>query len=380
VGFFALPIVVMLWWTRTPQLTPPNPYLADADPQVAEVIEQARQAVLHAPRSAQAWGHLGMVLRAHDFGEEANVCFARAEQLDAREPRWPYFHGLTLVLTDPPGGIRCLERAVERMEGETAPRLRLAEVLLEQGRLEDAERQLTVAQEKAPNDPRTRLGWARLAFAREDWQGGLKHLEGAPGKLAHTLRAEGWQQLGQKERSAEESKRARERPDDPPWPDSFVEEVECLQVGVRAQMARADALSRQDRPAEAVALLEEVVKARPNNGEAWLLLGRILARQRRPDQAERALEEAVRVAPASVEAWFQLGVARVFQRNPRGAAQAFGEVVRLKPDHTLGHFNLGLCKKELCDRPGAVRAFEQALRCQPDYEPARKALDQVANR
>jgi hypothetical protein len=55
-------------------------------------------------------------------------------------------------------------------------------------------------------------------------------------------------------------------------------------------------------------------------------------------------------------------------------------VVRLKPDHTLGHFNLGLCKKELGDRTGAIRAFEQALRCQPDYEPARKALDQVANR
>src|SRR5579859_5972390 len=87
---FVVPVGLWLWWARTPRPEPPRPDLSDADPQVVEAIEEARQAVLHAPRSASAWGRLGMVLRAHDFGEEANTCFAHAEQLDPNEPRWPY--------------------------------------------------------------------------------------------------------------------------------------------------------------------------------------------------------------------------------------------------------------------------------------------------
>jgi tetratricopeptide (TPR) repeat protein len=319
-----------------------------------------------------------MVLRAHDLGEEANLCFQEAERLDAREPRWPYLRGLTLVLTDPEEGARCLERAVERAGGEPGPRLRLAEVLLEQGRLEEAERHLKIGLEREPGQLRARLGLARLAFAREDWRGGLAHLKGAEGpharKLAHTLRAEAWHRLGEAARSAAELKLAREVPDDAPWPDPFVAEVESMQVGVRAQLARADALVRQGRGDQAVALLEELVRQQPENGQAWLVLGQTLGKMKRWPPAEGALAEAVRVAPGSVEAWFQLGVARVFQGNARGAAGAFREVVRLKPDHTLGHFNLGLCLKELGDRAGAASAFRQALRCRPDYGPARKAL------
>jgi Flp pilus assembly protein TadD len=148
---------------------------------------------------------------------------------------------------------------------------------------------------------------------------------------------------------------------------------------VRARLARADALARRGRVGEAVGLLEEVVRDRPGDAEAWLALGQtLLLKAREPAGAERALAEAVSLAPEGVEAWFHLGVARSFLGNPRGAAGAFGEVVRLKPDHTLGHYNLGLCLKELGDRPGAERHLRRALDCQPDHEPARKALRELA--
>jgi cytochrome c-type biogenesis protein CcmH/NrfG len=163
-------------------------------------------------------------------------------------------------------------------------------------------------------------------------------------------------------------------PEDLPWPDDFVEEVERMQVGVRARLARAEALLRRGEVARAVALLEEVVRDRPEHAAAWLLLGRTLAQEKRLDGAERALARVVELEPESVEGWFQLGVVRVYRRDPRGAREAFGRAVRQKPDHTLGHYNLGLCARELGDRAGARAAFESALRCQPDFEPARKAL------
>ena len=73
------------WWlSREKPPRPPAIDLADADPLVAALVEAARKDVAAEPRSGRSWGHLGMVLRAHDYGSEANVCFEQAERLDPR--------------------------------------------------------------------------------------------------------------------------------------------------------------------------------------------------------------------------------------------------------------------------------------------------------
>ena len=108
-----------LW--RTPDLPPPELDLTGAEPAVAQAIGKARAEVLKAPRSAAAWGRLGMLLRAHDYGAEANVCFARAEQLDAKDPRWPYLHGHTLLSGHPREALPLLEVALERAAPLPAP-------------------------------------------------------------------------------------------------------------------------------------------------------------------------------------------------------------------------------------------------------------------
>ena len=51
---------------------------------IRDVIESARDRVRREPRSAGAWGRLGMLLAAHNFSPEAVACFAEAETL-ARE-------------------------------------------------------------------------------------------------------------------------------------------------------------------------------------------------------------------------------------------------------------------------------------------------------
>src|SRR5207245_1321901 len=111
------------------------------------------------------------------------------------------------------------------------------------------ERHLRLALARAPGHARAELGMARLAFAREDWRSGLAHLENCAGphsrKLAHTLRAQAWHRLGESARAAKEMKMARQAPDDAPWPDPFVAEVERLQVGARVRLAQAEALLRQ---------------------------------------------------------------------------------------------------------------------------------------
>src|SRR5439155_11669790 len=87
------------WWVWLPTRMPDPPVadLAGAEPVVAEAIGAARAALVGNLRSATAWGHLGMVLQAHDYVPEAQRCFAQAEKLDAADPRWPYLQARTLL-------------------------------------------------------------------------------------------------------------------------------------------------------------------------------------------------------------------------------------------------------------------------------------------
>jgi tetratricopeptide (TPR) repeat protein len=370
-------------WTRGTPARPPLPDLADVDAEVGDAVRAARGAVLANPRSADAWGRLGKVLRAHDFDTEANRCFEEAERLDPREPRWPYLRGLTLVLTDPAAGIPCLERAVERGgDSPPAPRLRLAEALLDQGRLDEAQSHLEQAARRDPANPRARLAWGRLALNREDWRGALQNLEpclndGRSRKLALNLRAAAWRRLGETERARTEQRQAAGLPDDQGWPDPYVEEVLRLQQGLRPRIAHADAMIREGRPGEALPLLAETVDRYPKSGQAWLLLGEACLRLDRTDGAQRAFQEAVRVAPEAAEAWFRLGCFQARLGREREAADSFRRTIRLKPDHADSHFNLGHRLKLLGDPAGAAEEFREALRCRPDYAAARDALKQL---
>src|SRR5205823_6498129 len=65
-----------LWYGRRTGPDPP-PTPAEAAPEVRQAVEEARQAVLRAPRSGDAWGRLGMLLTAHDYFVQADACYVR---------------------------------------------------------------------------------------------------------------------------------------------------------------------------------------------------------------------------------------------------------------------------------------------------------------
>jgi tetratricopeptide (TPR) repeat protein len=376
-----LVLALGLWLWLRPRPDPPLPDLTDVDPEVAELIADARRGVVKAP-SARTWGHLGMVFRAHDFAEESNHCFREAERLNPRDARWPYLQGLTVVLTDPEAGIPYLERAVERCGDEPlAPRLRLAEVLLERGRLQEAQSHLEQALGRQPDNLRARLGLGRLALLREQWRAGLEPLaacqeDGHARRLAHTLQAEAWGRLGEAERARAEQDQAAKLPEDERWPDPFVDEVLRLQRGLRARLETADGLKRGGRSEQALELLKDTADKYPRSVKAHLLLGEVYLQLGRPDLAEPSYRHAVQADPDAAEAWFSLGVAQAEDR-PREAADSFRRAVRLKPNHAWAHFNLGQMLKKLGDPAGAADEFRAALRCRPDYAAAREALKEL---
>ena len=159
--------------------TPPDAPVDETDPAVASAVRIARQRVLKAPRSAEAWGDLGKAFIANELEDQSQTCFAQAEQLDPSDPHWPYYQGGTLINRgDRQGAIPYLERAVERDERtshpEDTPRLLLADTLLALGRGDEAEEHYRHVLDRHPDDPRAHFGLGLLASGREDWETSLR--------------------------------------------------------------------------------------------------------------------------------------------------------------------------------------------------------------
>ncbi len=380
VGIILSAGVVGYLWFRSAPLAPPEVVLTDVDPAVVKVVQDSRVAVRQSPRSAGAWGRLGMVLVVHDFHAQANPCFAQAERLDPRDPHWPYYQGITLFLGDPKAAIPKLRRAADLCGDQPdVPRLRLAETLFAQGYFNEAAEQFRRTIQHDSDNARAHLGLARLAYERNDPEECRNHLSRSmlspfTRKAAHALLAEVYQRQGNKTAAEQERQAAAQAPEDFVWHDPFVEEAEQLRVGKQGCLARAEKLVAQNRLAEAVALFQEQVRNDPTADWAFLWLGQLFIQQNDLAAAERALRETIRLRPESAAAHFHLGVALFRRHNFREAAACFQCAIERKPDYALAPYNLGHCRQQLEDRAGAIEALRMAVRCRPGFADAHTNL------
>jgi tetratricopeptide (TPR) repeat protein len=361
---------------------PPAVNLTGADPDAAAAIEALRADVQRAPQSGPAWGRLGMVFLANNFADEAATCLAQAERLDPGEPRWPFLQGVILTPDDPDtaAAVRKFRRAVELApDGPDAPRLRLAELLLGQGRAQEAAEHFRRLLAGNPDHPRAHLGLGRLALAEGSLEQSRPHFSRAATnhftrKAATAQLAEVYQRQGDPQAAARHLRQLGGLPDDPPWPDPYLEDVERFRTGFHAQTTRAASLLEQRRVPEAVALLRQLVRDRPDSGPAWSALGRAYNAQGAYADAVEALRQAQRHQAPAVQVHFALGIALLEQGDARAAAAEFRAATRGKPDHALAHYHLGRCLQALGERAAAVEAFRTALRYRPPFAEAHREL------
>src|SRR5687768_4948870 len=70
------------------------------------------------------------------------------------------------------------------------------------------------------------------------------------------------------------------------------------------------------RPAEAEAILREILVDKPTHDGVWHRLGRLVMDMGQIDEAIAALREAVRLNPCFVEAHYDLGIALMNLQKP----------------------------------------------------------------
>jgi tetratricopeptide (TPR) repeat protein len=365
--------------------SPPPLDLAGVDPQVVKVITEARDAVRSAPRSAAAWGRLGMVLSMHEFTPESHACLERAEELDAREPRWPYYQGLSLLRTDPERALDKLRRAADLAPAASELRLALARALLDQGRFDEAEEAFDRVLEDEPDSPLAHLGLGRLACERDRPTAALPHLGRAAAspytrKAACTLRLSVDQRQGNRAAVDADLGLLATLPDDAPAPAPLLEELSRCRVGKRGAINRATALLARNQVAPALDILRQAVQDYPDAEDVWRLLGRAQLMAQDAWGAEQSFRTALRCAPGAVESQFYLGVALFRQGRHAEALPCFREVIRLKPDHGMAYFNEGLCLEKQEEWPAALEAFRAAVRCLPHSAQAHQTLGEALAR
>jgi tetratricopeptide (TPR) repeat protein len=390
VGGIIAVIGVSLWyWHAQSPPEPPSIDLANAEPAIAHVIQKALTAVREKPRSADAWGHLGLVLRAHAYNDESDVCFAQAERLDPKDPRWPYLQGTQLRFRHPDAALPFIERAVERCDkhapNKTAPRLLLAEMLLAKGRTDDARSHLRKVLDRTPDDPRANYDMGLVAFASDDLDGSIQYLRHASdspftAKKAAAQLALVYERQNDETTAAAFNQRARELPPDLLWIDEFVNEYQELEVGRQGRLKHAEFLEHEQRLQEGLEVYRQLLEEFPDD-RSHVSLGITLLKAGDAVTAEAVLREAIRQAPDNVQGHYFLCVALYQQgenlrQQPgkgdlaltkyREGAEAGNRAAAIKPDHALAHAFRGLCQRQLGDRGGAIASLRTSIRCRPE--------------
>ena len=121
----------------------------------------------------------------------------------------------------------------------------------------------------------------------------------------------------------------------------------------------------QQRPTDALKLLEEVLALAPGHAAYWNSYGNLLGDVGRADAAIAALEKAVKLDAAYAEAWINLGITAFRADRNELAAIALGRATTLKPDAAQAWSLLGMVEQKLQNPEAAVQCFSRAIEIDP---------------
>jgi protein O-GlcNAc transferase len=123
----------------------------------------------------------------------------------------------------------------------------------------------------------------------------------------------------------------------------------------------AEGYRRAGRFRDAEAVLREIARAAPADGESWYRLGVIACQTNRPADAERFFREAARLGCGHPRLFNNLGALLVAAGRPAEAVPWFGRAVELSPGYAEAAINLGNALGGLGKPGDAIDWFRRAL-------------------
>lgn len=375
----------IFWLTSACASKGPIPDLPVVDmtvfqPGVRQVVSAAVEAAKSNSLSAEAVGRLGMVLHAHDRFSAAITCYQRATRLDSKRFDYWYYWGAALSSDGKYAeAIEPLRNARLLRPQATPIGLKLADALLETGRVEDAKR---TYQEVIATDDRiasAHYGLARTLKGAEAVKELNKALELFPeyGAAQFALAAE-----YRKSGNTEEAERAlkgyeQHRKSTPPLDDPLLASVFALNAGPTGLLRQAQALEREGRLAESAAVCERAVERFPTFEQAWVNLISLYGRLGQSEKLEQAYQKAIALAPNRAEAYYNYGVFCFKAGRSNDARTAFKKASDLDPNNADAWNNLGTVTEQTGRLETAAGYFRRAIAARPEMRAAHFHLARI---
>ena len=99
-------------------------------------------------------------------------------------------------------------------------------------------------------------------------------------------------------------------------------------------------LSKQKKYDEAIALIQEIRKAEPNNLQLLLSEAFLYNDLKQPKKFEALMKEATAKDPNNPDLYYNIGIVNYNEKNIDQAVKYFGKAVELKPDYPKGNWML----------------------------------------
>ena len=263
------------------------------------------------------------------------------------------------------GGLEAMQAVGKRFPSFATAQHHLGDMLLESGDIDGAEAAFRRAIASRGESSEGHVGLGRVALSRRDYAAAVTVLEHAlsltPGhKTASFLVGRAYRRLGR----TEEANRAQARgegaekyyiPDrtsddlarysglptprrgDLAQADSdlarAIDNLVRKSYGHEARLEHAARLIGAGKPADAIVILEEMLRERPGDPQAMGSLAVAYRRANRLQDALAILEEAIRVSPQDLTAVVNLGIVSVELEDWRRAGRALNAARELQPDN-----------------------------------------------
>jgi tetratricopeptide (TPR) repeat protein len=377
-GLIGYGLFQMMATSRVPT---PTIDLSGVHPQVADGISSAIQVVENRPSSGLAWGHLGLTLWAHEYSNEALVCFEQAERLSRDEVRWPYFRGVILFPEDRGAAVAALTEAARRAPGDVLPLLKLSENLLESGQFELATRKIPDALQLAPDNAQAHFLAAHLATQQHQLDVALRHaqlaLELTPNHAAVIALVA--RLLKRNDQSAEAEKllvRLRNRDSlVEGWTDPLVNEVTTFRLDPYWNAYSASQMLKGGNSKSGMAMLEKLVRQFPDESTIRTQLVRELLSRGAVAKASRHLQDAPDGSPFELR--LLAATTRLLSEEWEESEKLYRELLRLKPDSPSLHSEFAFCLRQQDRASEALGPARTAIRLAPDVVSHRVELARI---
>ena len=139
----------------------------------------------------------------------------------------------------------------------------------------------------------------------------------------------------------------------------------------------------QNRPGEALQVLEPLYQQAPGNPDVAINVSGAYILQRKWDKAVAVLTAAVKTHPDNAMLWANLGAAQLGRLELAGpqqqekAIEAYCQALRADPRAPNVHYHLGLIYKERRELTRACAMFQRAVEVNPADEDARYWLQRL---